>query len=118
VSHHAARPSRGALDELRASAAAAVATHTLRRIAQQVGMSAGGLRKFLDGAAPTPPVYRKLRAWHDRRRGAEPDGPEVEPAAPRTRRLGRADPPEDAEMEVDLAEVPRVVLRFTPPRPD
>jgi hypothetical protein len=118
VSHHGARPSRGALDELRASAAAAVATHTLRRIAQQVGMSAGGLRKFLDGAAPTPPVYRKLRAWHDHRRDAESDGPEVEPSAPGTRRLGHGNGPEDAEIQVDLGEVPRVVLRFTPPRPD
>lgn len=118
MSHHAPRPGRGALDELRGDAASAVATHTLRRIAQQVGMSAGGLQKFLDGAAPTPPVFRKLRAWHARRREAELDGPQREPAASATRPRVPADRPGDAENEVDLGDVPRVVLRFTPPEPD
>jgi len=55
-------------------------------------MSAAALQKFLDGSTPTPPVYRKLRAWEDQRQAAEPDEdggsaatgvPSMAPADPR-----------------------------------
>jgi len=60
-------------------------------------MSAAALQKFLDGSTPTPPVYRKLRAWEDQRQAAEPDEdgestaagvPSMGPADPRTTQQG------------------------------
>jgi hypothetical protein len=113
VSHHAPRPSRGAVDEVRAYATSAVAAHSLRRVAQQVGMSAGGLQKFLDGAMPTPPVYRKLRVWYDRRANLEP----AEASTAGTRSPAPTGPRED-DGEGDLGEVPIIVRTFTRPEPD
>ncbi|HEX8432301.1 MAG TPA: hypothetical protein VF625_13515, partial [Longimicrobium sp.] len=61
MAHHAPRPSRSTVDELRARAASVVEASSLRTLARQVGMSAAAMEKFIGGATPTPPTYRKLR---------------------------------------------------------
>lgn len=40
---------------------------SLREVARQVGMSATGLRKTLDGTNAYAPTLRKLRAWYEAR---------------------------------------------------
>lgn len=111
MTHHTRRPGRKAVDELRVHAAAAVAAHSLRRVAQQVGMSAAGLQKFLDGGTPTPPIYRKLRAWRDRRAEASSGEPEEGLIATRRRTRSRPSAP-DAEADGSLGDAPHVVLDF------
>lgn len=97
--HRSPRPARGSVDEIRAAIAAAVAESSPRIVARQVGMSADGISRFIHGSNPTPPLLRKLLAWHARHPPAEEPPPVAPPPAP---------PPEEEW------EGPRVILRFEP----
>jgi hypothetical protein len=49
---------------LRAAAAARVAATSLRGVSREIGMSATGLSKFIDGNAPYLPTLNRLRNWY------------------------------------------------------
>lgn len=49
---------------LRHAAAARVAATSLRGVSREIGMSATGLSKFLDGNAPYQPTLNRLRNWY------------------------------------------------------
>lgn len=51
------------VDALREAMVSHLATHPLRRVARQVGMSATGLQKFVGGAHPFSFTRRKLERW-------------------------------------------------------
>lgn len=56
---------RAALIERFREAVRTMAENTsLRKVARQIGMSASGLKKFLEGAAPYSPTMRRLQAWY------------------------------------------------------
>jgi hypothetical protein len=57
---------------VRAAAAARVAATSLRSVSREIGMSATGLSKFLDGNAPYLPTLNRLRNWYLRH--AAPQG--------------------------------------------
>lgn len=52
------------VESLRRAVALAVKANSLRAVARQVGMSAMGLRHFIDGRNPYSATLRKLTAWH------------------------------------------------------
>ena len=54
------------VDLLRGAVRRAVEASSQRKVARQIGMSAPGLRAFLDGARPLRPTWRKLHAWYFR----------------------------------------------------
>lgn len=49
---------------VRAAALARVAATSLRSVSREIGMSATGLSKFLDGNAPYLPTLNRLRNWY------------------------------------------------------
>lgn len=49
---------------VRAAAVARVAATSLRSVSREIGMSATGLSKFLDGNAPYLPTLNRLRNWY------------------------------------------------------
>jgi hypothetical protein len=49
---------------VRAAAVARVAATSLRSVSREIGMSATGLSKFLDGNAPYLPTLNRLRSWY------------------------------------------------------
>ena len=49
---------------LRAAASARVEATSLRGVSREIGMSATGLSKFLDGNAPYLPTLNRLRNWY------------------------------------------------------
>lgn len=49
---------------VRAAAIARVAATSLRSVSREIGMSATGLSKFLDGNAPYLPTLNRLRNWY------------------------------------------------------
>ncbi len=49
---------------LRAAASARVAATSLRSVSREIGMSATGLSKFIDGNAPYLPTLNRLRNWY------------------------------------------------------
>src|SRR5688572_8265908 len=49
---------------VRAAAAARVEATSLRSVSREIGMSATGLSKFLDGNAPYLPTLNRLRNWY------------------------------------------------------
>ena len=49
---------------VRTAAAARVAATSLRSVSREIGMSATGLSKFLDGNAPYLPTLNRLRNWY------------------------------------------------------
>lgn len=49
---------------LRAAASARVEATSLRGVSREIGMSATGLSKFLDGNAPYLPTLNRLRSWY------------------------------------------------------
>jgi hypothetical protein len=51
---------------LRAAAAARIEATSLRSVSREIGMSATGLSKFLDGNAPYLPTLNRLRNWYVR----------------------------------------------------
>jgi hypothetical protein len=53
-----------AVEHLRGSVAAHVEKTSLRRVARAIGMSATGLKKFLEGADPYGPTLQRLRTWY------------------------------------------------------
>jgi hypothetical protein len=60
-------PSRGTdpfTARLRSAAAARVEATSLRSVSREIGMSATGLSKFLDGNAPYLPTLNRLRNWY------------------------------------------------------
>lgn len=62
-----AAPARGAdafTARLRSAAAARVEATSLRSVSREIGMSATGLSKFLDGNAPYLPTLNRLRNWY------------------------------------------------------
>lgn len=62
-----AAPSRSAdpfTARLRSAAAARVQATSLRSVSREIGMSATGLSKFLDGNAPYLPTLNRLRNWY------------------------------------------------------
>jgi hypothetical protein len=93
---------------MRAFVAAAVEASTPGVVARQVGMSGGALAKFLDGATPTPPTYRKLHRWYARRVEAalKAQAPAREPAPPAA--------PDEEDIWSEDSAPPRIVLRYTP----
>lgn len=60
----AARGSDPFTARLRAAASARVAATSLRSTSREIGMSATGLSKFLDGNAPYLPTLNRLRNWY------------------------------------------------------
>jgi len=58
---------------LRQVTAQRVAATSLRKVAREIGMSATGLSKFLDGNAPYLPTLNRLRNWY-LRHAASPEG--------------------------------------------
>lgn len=52
------------VEHLRGSVAAHAENTSLRRVASAIGMSATGLKKFLDGADPYSPTLQRLRTWY------------------------------------------------------
>lgn len=54
-----------------------IAETSLREVAREIGMSATGLRGFLDGTDPYGKTIEKLRAWVGRVRGLGDASPEV-----------------------------------------
>jgi DNA-binding phage protein len=58
---------------LRQVTAQRVADTSLRKVAREIGMSATGLSKFLDGNAPYLPTLNRLRNWY-LRHAARPAG--------------------------------------------
>jgi hypothetical protein len=64
---------RVGLAVLRRAIADRVASGSLRRVAREIGMSAPGLRSFLDGGTPYEATRRKLVAWYVVRSGDEAD---------------------------------------------
>lgn len=103
------RPSPKSLETMRAFVASAVEASSPGVVARQVGMSGGALAKFLDGAAPTPPTYRKLHRWYARRVEAalEAQAPVREPAPP-------AAAPDEEDIWTGESAPPRIVLRYSP----
>lgn len=55
--------SRSRAAAIRAVVSAAVGRRPLRAVAREIGMSAPGLRSFLDGGNPYPHTLRKLERW-------------------------------------------------------
>jgi hypothetical protein len=55
---------------LRQVTAQRVASTSLRKVAREIGMSATGLSKFLDGNAPYLPTLNRLRNWYLRHAAA------------------------------------------------
>lgn len=53
-----------AVEHLRGSVAAHAENTSLRRVARAIGMSATGLKKFLEGGNPYAPTLRLLRTWY------------------------------------------------------
>jgi hypothetical protein len=53
-----------AIKHLRGSVAAHAENTSVRRVARAVGMSATGLKKFLEGGDPYSPTLRRLRTWY------------------------------------------------------
>lgn len=61
------QPSGGVrVGAIRDAAAEAVKAASLRSVAEDVGMSASGLRQFLKGRSPYEATLRKLTAWYAR----------------------------------------------------
>lgn len=54
------------LDVLRGAVAEAARRSSLRSVAADVGITHGGLRKFLDGSPPREATVRKLTLWYVR----------------------------------------------------
>lgn len=46
---------------------------SLRKVAKEIGMSASGLKKFLEGAAPYSPTMRRLHRWYVQHAGVQHD---------------------------------------------
>lgn len=63
MSVHSGRPP---VDRLREAVAGRVEDRSLRQVAREVGMSASGLQKFLDGATPYSSTRRKIERWYVR----------------------------------------------------
>ena len=55
---------RPALPELRDALRRKIRGASLRRVAEEVGMSPSRLQKFLDGSAPYRPTAARLRLWY------------------------------------------------------
>lgn len=51
---------------VRAAVAARVESGSLRGVSREIGMSATGLSKFLEGNAPYVPTLNRLRSWYMR----------------------------------------------------
>lgn len=67
VERDGAAPSRATdpfTARLRSAAAARVEATSLRSVSREIGMSATGLSKFLDGNAPYTPTLNRLRNWY------------------------------------------------------
>ncbi|HEX6038803.1 hypothetical protein [Longimicrobium sp.] len=65
--HDGAAAARGAdpfTARLRKAARARVEATSLRSVSREIGMSATGLSKFLDGNAPYLPTLNRLRNWY------------------------------------------------------
>lgn len=58
------------VDVLRAAVAEAVGRSSLRSVAAAVGMTHGGLTKFLEGSPPREATVRKLTVWYLREAAA------------------------------------------------
>jgi DNA-binding phage protein len=52
------------VEHLRDSVAAHAGSTSLRRVAGEIGMSATGLKKFLQGTDPYFPTIRRLQTWY------------------------------------------------------
>lgn len=66
-----AAPGDPAMDRLRDAVRAVAENTSLRKVARDIGMSASGLKKFLEGAAPYSPTRRRLRRWLVQHSGAQ-----------------------------------------------
>ena len=52
------------VEHLRGSVAAHAENTSVRRVARAIGMSATGLKKFMQGGDPYSPTLRRLRTWY------------------------------------------------------
>ena len=62
-----------AIERLREAVRAMAENRSLRKVAREIGMSASGLKKFLEGAAPYSPTRRRLRRWYVQHSGVQHD---------------------------------------------
>lgn len=58
------RDSHVTVEHLRRLIDAEVSRTSLRAVARAVGISPGGLKKFIQGSAPYSPTLRRLRVWY------------------------------------------------------
>jgi hypothetical protein len=92
------------IPRIREAVIASVERTTLRQVARQVRMTASGLTKFINGAAPYRPTRRKLEAWFVRHSAGADDRdgvPSPETAAAAIRILGLYASPADRGAFVD-----------------
>ena len=65
------RPEDSVIERLREAVRAMAENTSLRQVARQIGMSASGLKKFLEGAAPYSPTRRRLHRWYVQHSGVQ-----------------------------------------------
>jgi len=83
------------VDTLRAAAFDKVERTSLRGVARQIGVSAPGLRLFLDGAYPRESTLRKIRDWYFSEAAAHADDLSAETARAAVRLLVEGLPESD-----------------------
>jgi transcriptional regulator with XRE-family HTH domain len=84
---------------------------SLKKLGDEIGLSAAGLLKFLRGSDPRPSTMRKLLDWYKGQPRLESE-PELGTARPTFASLLPALPDEDHErLLADLAERARAVYR-------
>lgn len=68
-------PDEVPLPQVRRAIERAFRTRSLRAVAKEVGLSAMGVRYFLDGRSPQPKTRAKLYAWYHAHAGDLPPAP-------------------------------------------
>jgi hypothetical protein len=108
---------RFGLTRVRELADKRVSASSLRAVAEDIGMSFSGLRKFLAGSDPHPGTVKKLTAWYVRSRvsgppqpkpSARPERAEIDAAIQLLIEFARADERE----EVRLRRIREIVERL------
>jgi hypothetical protein len=69
------------VEHLRGSVAAHAGNRSLRRVAREIGMSATGLKKFLERTDPYFPTLRRLQTWYVKHAAGESGSFQLEDAS-------------------------------------